>query len=105
MYDKRAEIYVYVCCSRTYAGGTGKPGTKLFVGNLPHDCTNSELRTLFEPYGEITECEIIKDFAFVVSTKSFVPAAFEYFSAHNVWLVTLTSLLSLTWKKCVLIQI
>lgn len=40
---------------------------KLFVGNLgdTHDVTSNDLRLQFEKYGSVTECERIKNFAFV----------------------------------------
>jgi len=34
---------------------------KLFVGNMSFDTTESELRSIFEPYGEITSINIITD--------------------------------------------
>ena len=42
---------------------------KLYVGNLAQDgrmmVTASDLRPLFEEYGTVTDCEIVKNFAFV----------------------------------------
>lgn len=34
---------------------------KLYVGNFPYDVTESQLRDLFEPYGEIEELALIMD--------------------------------------------
>jgi RNA recognition motif-containing protein len=34
---------------------------KLFVGNLPHSVSDTKLRELFEPFGEISEAVVIKD--------------------------------------------
>ena len=47
-----------MCCSVA--------STKLFVGNLPEDCTQKDLQGAFEVHGEVTECDIIKNYAFVV---------------------------------------
>lgn len=39
---------------------------RLFVGNLPTDCKESEIRDLMKPYGEISECFVSgKGFSFV----------------------------------------
>jgi len=46
-------------------GGSSTAGTKLFVGNLPDDFPTGELRSMFEKYGRVVECDIIKHFAFV----------------------------------------
>ena len=46
----------------------GPPPTKLYVGNLPDNCKRSELTELFEKYGKIEKCDILRNFAFVVSS-------------------------------------
>ncbi|XP_075693542.1 RNA-binding protein 4B-like isoform X2 [Rhinoderma darwinii] len=38
---------------------------KLFIGNLPPEATPAELKTLFEQYGKVTECDIITNYGFV----------------------------------------
>ncbi|XP_030073272.1 RNA-binding protein 4B isoform X2 [Microcaecilia unicolor] len=38
---------------------------KLFVGNLPCEATEDELRTLFEQYGKVVECDIVRNYGFV----------------------------------------
>ncbi|KAM4722124.1 RNA-binding protein 4B-like [Rhinophrynus dorsalis] len=38
---------------------------KLFVGNLPPQATQSELKSLFEQFGSVSECDIIKNYGFV----------------------------------------
>ncbi|KAG9475320.1 hypothetical protein GDO78_003646 [Eleutherodactylus coqui] len=38
---------------------------KIFVGNVGTDCDASELRTMFEEYGKVIECDVVKDYAFV----------------------------------------
>ena len=34
---------------------------KLFVGNIPHSTTESELRTLFEPHGKVDQVSVVTD--------------------------------------------
>lgn len=38
---------------------------KIFVGNLPQEADQEEIQNLFTEYGTVTECAIIKNFAFV----------------------------------------
>lgn len=38
---------------------------KIFIGNLPQQAEADELKSLFSQYGTVTECAIIKNFAFV----------------------------------------
>ncbi|XP_035585236.1 RNA-binding protein 4-like [Zalophus californianus] len=38
---------------------------KLFVGNLPLEATEQEIRSLFERYGKVLESDIIKNYGFV----------------------------------------
>lgn len=40
---------------------------KLYVGNLPDQCRRGALQELFEKYGKVSQCDIVKNFAFVVS--------------------------------------
>ncbi len=42
---------------------------KIFIGNLSDAANRDELYTLFEPFGEITECDVLNRFGFVVSIK------------------------------------
>ena len=35
--------------------------TKLYVGNLSFDTSESDLRRLFEPFGAVTSCNLIMD--------------------------------------------
>lgn len=39
--------------------------TKLYVGNLPETCTKTDLLSTFERFGKVTECDIVKNYAFV----------------------------------------
>ena len=41
--------------------------TKLFVGKLPDTLSVSLLKSEFEAFGKVMECDIVKDYAFVVS--------------------------------------
>ncbi|XP_075268420.1 RNA-binding protein 14 isoform X1 [Opisthocomus hoazin] len=38
---------------------------KIFVGNVSAACTSAELRSLFQQYGTVVECDVVKDYAFV----------------------------------------
>ena len=40
--------------------------TKLYIGNIPSSVSSTELKELFEKYGKVLECDIVKDYAFVV---------------------------------------
>ena len=42
--------------------------TKLYIGNVSSAVSSTELRELFEKYGKVLECDIVKDYAFVVSS-------------------------------------
>ena len=50
---------------------------KLFVGNIPLDCTSKMLIDLFSPHGKVLRADIVKNFAFVVRF------AFECFIVAN----------------------
>lgn len=39
---------------------------KIFLGNLSSKTTAEQLRPLFEKYGEVVECDVLKNFGFVV---------------------------------------
>jgi len=40
--------------------------TKLYVGNLPETCRRTELEKLFIQYGSVVECDIVRNYGFVV---------------------------------------
>ncbi|XP_013772460.1 RNA-binding protein 4B-like isoform X1 [Limulus polyphemus] len=42
-----------------------KKSSKLYIGNLPETCSNDDLHTLFSKYGEIEECDVVKNYGFV----------------------------------------
>jgi RNA recognition motif-containing protein len=50
--------------------------TKLYVGNIPQAISSTELKELFEKYGKVLECDVIKDYAFVVSFVFFYNVSF-----------------------------
>jgi len=41
--------------------------SKIFVGNIASGSKDAELQALFEAFGEVTECDIVSNYAFVVS--------------------------------------
>jgi len=41
---------------------------KLYIGNVPSTAHANDLRGLFEKYGMVTECDVIKNYAFIVSS-------------------------------------
>merc|ERR1719318_345161 len=56
--------------------------TKLFVGNLPETVRKPDLLALFQKYGKVVECDIVKNYAFVhyedeVEAKASVAALHE----------------------------
>lgn len=38
----------------------GQVGPKLFVGQVPTECSENELRGIFEPYGKIADVHILR---------------------------------------------
>ncbi|RNA00382.1 RNA-binding lark-like [Brachionus plicatilis] len=38
---------------------------KIYVGNIPSVARNAELKELFEKFGKVAECDILKDYGFV----------------------------------------
>ena len=56
-------------------GGGRKPycvTTKLYIGNIPETCRKMDLQKLFESHGSVVECDIVKNYGFVVSLFSSV---------------------------------
>lgn len=54
-------------------GGMRKPyvvTTKLYIGNIPETCRKMDLQKLFEEHGKVVECDIVKNYGFVVSSES-----------------------------------
>ena len=40
---------------------------KIFIGNLSEDTESDDVRVLFEKYGAVEECDVLKNYGFVVS--------------------------------------
>lgn len=48
--------------------GFSSVGTfKIFVGNLSDKTMSADIKPLFEKYGKVVECDVVKNFGFVVS--------------------------------------
>ena len=74
-------------------------GTRIFVGNLPFNATEDQLRELFAPHGEVASVSIVKDkftdrsrgFAFVeMSNADAATAAIAALANHSMDNRTLT---------------
>lgn len=48
-----------------YATTKVRNATKIYVGNVPESVTASKIKELFQPYGKVLECDIVKNYAFV----------------------------------------
>lgn len=49
--------------------GFSSVGTfKIFVGNLSDKTTSADIRPLFEKFGKVVECDVVKNYGFVVSS-------------------------------------
>lgn len=59
-------INLFVICFAAYKTSNALTSmVKIFIGNLPQQAEVEELKSLFTQYGAVTECAIIKNFAFV----------------------------------------
>lgn len=47
--------------------GPNTPTTKMFVGNLADGVKAAQVRALFSKYGTVVECDIVRNYGFVVS--------------------------------------
>lgn len=48
--------------------GFSSVGTfKIFIGNLADKTSNADIKPLFEKYGKVVECDVVKNYGFVVS--------------------------------------
>jgi len=51
--------------------GFSSVGTfKIFIGNLADKTSNADIKPLFEKYGKVVECDVVKNYGFVVSVVS-----------------------------------
>jgi len=60
---------------------------KLFIGNLPGGevVSNDDIRPLFEPYGTVTECEVIRNYGFVhIDSEEGANKAIQELNGHDV---------------------
>uniref|UniRef100_A0A673ADT3 RNA-binding protein 14 n=1 Tax=Sphaeramia orbicularis TaxID=375764 RepID=A0A673ADT3_9TELE len=58
---------------------------KIFIGNLACNTTAEELRELFEKYGKITECDVVKNYGFVhMSSVSEAEEAIRNLNQHQL---------------------
>lgn len=49
--------------------GPNTPTVKIFIGNLPDGSKAADVRALFGKYGTVVECDIIRNYGFVVSCR------------------------------------
>lgn len=57
--------------------GFSSVGTfKIFIGNLADKTSNADIKPLFEKYGKVVECDVVKNYGFVVSVVS-IESAFR----------------------------
>jgi len=47
------------------AESSGEKEVKMYVGNLPDNCRRASLEELFSKHGKVTQCDRVKNFAFV----------------------------------------
>lgn len=63
---------------------------KIFVGNLPRPTTAEEIRALFEKYGDVSECDLIKNYGFVhMDNKEAAKEAIEHLHHYKLHGVTI----------------
>ncbi|KAJ8266174.1 hypothetical protein GJAV_G00126800, partial [Gymnothorax javanicus] len=48
-----------------YATTKVRNATKIYVGNVPEGVTAAKIKELFQAYGKVVECDIVKNYAFV----------------------------------------
>jgi len=61
--------------------GFSSVGTfKIFIGNLADKTSNADIKPLFEKYGKVVECDVVKNYGFVVSV---VISLIEYFNQYD----------------------
>lgn len=60
---------------------------RLYVGNLPYDLSEQDLRGLFEPYGPITDVQLIggRGFGFVEVPAERAPEAIQAINGTTQW--------------------
>lgn len=67
-------MYMFVtlgsCTSRKMPGFSSVGTFKIFIGNLADKTSNADIKPLFEKYGKVVECDVVKNYGFVVSVVS-----------------------------------
>lgn len=58
--------------------GPQTPTTKIFVGNLTDNTKAPQVRALFAKYGTVLECDIVRNYGFVVSIMNTSQTAFNF---------------------------
>lgn len=49
--------------------GFSTSGTfKIFIGKIPEKTVAQDIKPLFERYGKVLECDVVKNYGFVVSS-------------------------------------
>ena len=71
--------------STTVDKDEGEKEVKLYVGNLPDQCRRAALQELFEKFGKVSQCDIVKNFAFVVSVIRKEQVAFKNVSYTELY--------------------
>ena len=56
-----------ICCDVYLCSITAMP-TKIYIGKLPEGISSEDIRALFRKFGAITECDVLSNYGFVVST-------------------------------------
>ena len=54
---------------------------------MPENADNSELQSMFEKYGDVKECDIVKNYAFVVRFINLIYLYFYMFLILAAWSV------------------
>lgn len=77
-------MYIFVtlgsCTSRKMPGFSSVGTFKIFIGNLADKTSNADIKPLFEKYGKVVECDVVKNYGFVVSV---VISLIEYFNQYD----------------------
>lgn len=67
-------MYIFVTLgsstSRKMPGFSSVGTFKIFIGNLADKTSNADIKPLFEKYGKVVECDVVKNYGFVVSVIS-----------------------------------
>jgi len=69
---------------RTRMMSTNSDQYQLFVGNLPHDCTENDLQGLFQKYGNVTEIRINKKHSRPLAGNMKIPPNFAFVVFENM---------------------